>query len=268
MKEHCRSAMASNQDLLKIENVSIGYRTSRGFHLAVRGATLAVRQGEFAALVGESGCGKTTLARGVLGLIRSNGVMTGGRISLHGETLLPDQISGKLGSHIGFVPQNPMTALNPVRKVGKQMEEIFRLKLSLSGKKARVRCLELLERVRLGDPERVFASYPNQLSGGMAQRVVLAMALALGPSLFIADEPTSAVDAVLRKGLLEMIGDLRKEGMGVLFVTHDLRLVGRYADSIAVMRDGTIVEGGPSHTILHHPRHEYTRLLLNHRSPS
>jgi len=266
LKENDRSAMASDQELLKIENVSIGYRTSRGFHLAVRDATLAVRHGEFAALVGESGCGKTTLVRGLLGLLRSNSRVTGGRISHRGEILSPHQISEKLGSHIGFVPQNPMTALNPVRQVRKQMEEIFRLKLDLPREKARARCLELLERVRLRDPERVFASYPHQLSGGMAQRVVLAMALALGPSLFIADEPTSAVDAVLRKGLLEMIGDLRKEGMGVLFVTHDLHLVARYADSIAVMKDGTIVEEGRSDTVLHHPSHEYTRLLLNHRS--
>jgi ABC-type glutathione transport system ATPase component len=258
--------MTSAQELLKIENLSIGYRTSRGVQPAVRDATLLVRQGEFAALVGESGCGKTTLVRGLLGLLRSNGVVTGGKISHCGEILPAHRVSEKLGSHIGFVPQNPMTALNPVRQVRRQMEEVFRLKLDVPRKKARVRCFELLERVRLGDPERVFASYPHQLSGGMAQRVVLAMALALGPSLFIADEPTSAVDAVLRKGLLEMIGELRKEGMGVLFVTHDLHLVGRYADSIAVMKDGTIVEKGPADTILHRPSHPYTRLLLSHRS--
>ena len=253
---------------MKLENFSVGYQTSRGFHEAVRGVSLAVRHGELTALVGESGCGKTTLVRGLLGLLRSNGAIREGRITLFGEALAPHQIAARLGWQVGFIPQNPMGALNPVRQVAKQMEEVYRLKLGLTRDKARARCLELLERVRLGDPERVLDSYPHQLSGGMAQRVVLAMALALGPPLFVADEPTSAVDGVLRKGLLEMIRDLCRAGMGVLFITHDLHLVGRYADSIAVMKNGVIVEQGESREVLNNPFHEYTRLLLNHRRRS
>jgi len=231
----------------------------------VRQVSLEVRARELTALVGESGCGKTTLVRGVLGLLRSNGILTGGSISFLGETLRPHQISVRLGRQIGFIPQNPAAALNPVRQIGKQMAEVFLLRAGLTPKAARRRCLELLERVCLGDPERVLVSYPHELSGGMAQRVVLAMSLALGPSLLVADEPTSAVDGVLRKGLLEMIRNLCREGMGVLFITHDLHLVARFADSIAVMKDGSIVERGASGEVLGCPTHEYTRMLLNHR---
>lgn len=253
--------MENGRRLLQIADLSVGYQTGGGFHPVVRGAALAVDRGEFVALVGESGCGKTTLVRGLLGLLRANGRITGGSVSFLGETVSSREITQSLGSRIGFIPQDPMAALNPVRLIGKQMEEVFLLKQGLPRKNARARCLELLEKVRLGNPERVLASYPHQLSGGMAQRVVLAMALSLAPSLFIADEPTSAIDALLRRELLEMIRGFCREGMGVLFITHDLLLAGRYADSIIVMKDGAVVERGLSPQILGNPFRDYARLL-------
>lgn len=252
-------------EVLRTDNLSIGYQNSRSVHEAVCNVTLAVQPGEFAAVVGESGSGKTTLIRGILGLLRANAVVTEGAVRLLGERLLPDQIHEKLGRHIGFVPQNPMSALNPLRRIGSQMEEAFLLKEGMSRREARSHCCCLLDRVHLGDVDRVLASYPHQLSGGMAQRVVLGMSLALGPALFVADEPTSSVDAVLRNGLMEMIRKLCAGGMAVLFVTHDLKLVGRYADSILVMKNGSIVESGKSSDVINHPSHDYTRLLLHNR---
>jgi ABC-type glutathione transport system ATPase component len=254
--------MAQSMELLRLQDLSITYRSSRGSHPVVCDVSLVIHSGEFAALVGQSGCGKTTLLQGVLGLLRANGSITGGKAFLFGEPLSPDEVAKNLGNGIGFIPQNPAAALNPVRRVGKQMEEVYRLKGNLSPKEARTRVLSMLERVQLGDPARVLISYPHQLSGGMAQRVVLAMALAFEPPLLFADEPTSAIDAVNRKELLEMLSDLRKDGMGILFVTHDLNLVRRYADSIFVMKDGAIMERGGAGEVLANPSHEYTRLLV------
>ncbi len=257
--------MEKTAEVLSTDNLSIGYQNSRSLQEAVCNVTLSVRPGEFAAVVGESGSGKTTLIRGILGLLRSNAVVTSGTVRLMGERLLPEQMHARLGRQIGFVPQNPMTALNPLRSIGSQMQEVFLLQEGMSRKESRSHCLNLLNRVQLGDADRVMASYPHQLSGGMAQRVALGMSLARGPSLFVADEPTSSVDAPLRNGLMEMVRKLCMEGMAVLFVTHDLKLVGRYADSIVVMKNGCIVEFGKSTEVIHNPSHDYTRMLLHDR---
>jgi ABC-type glutathione transport system ATPase component len=253
--------MEQSREILRLQDLSITYRSSRGNHLVVCNASLVVHSGEFAALVGQSGCGKTTLLQGVLGLLRSNGSITGGKVFLFGSPVSRDEVARNLGNMIGFIPQNPAAALNPVRRVGTQMEEAYRLKGNLSSNEAGRRVQSMLEKVQLRDTGRILNAYPHELSGGMAQRVVLAMALAFEPPLLFADEPTSAVDAVNRKELLEMLSDLRKDGMGILFVTHDLHLVRRYADSIFVMKDGTIMENGGAGQVLENPCHEYTRLL-------
>lgn len=226
--------------LFAVENLSIAYTTSRGAFQAVRDVSLDVAHGRFVGLVGHSGSGKTTLVRGVLGLVRQGVELTSGRVFFKGRELDRAGVRSLLGREIGFVPQSPVAAMNPVRRVGSQLAEALRHGAKLSRTQARARCLGLLDKVRLDDPERVLDAYPHELSGGMAQRVVLAMAVAGAPTLLVADEPTTALDAGLRKDLLDLVRQWAVEGMGVLFISHDLDLVRRYADDLVVMDRGRL----------------------------
>jgi peptide/nickel transport system ATP-binding protein len=232
----------------------------------LRRVSLTADTGEVHGLVGESGAGKSTIAKAILGIIPTQVKLTAGRILFEGRDLLalsPGELRGILGRDIALVPQDPSTALNPSRRIDAQMTDGLRLKRGLSMKQARQRARALLAEVQIRDPERVLASYPHQLSGGMRQRVLIAAAFALEPKLVIADEPTTALDVTVQKQILRLIRALQeRHGTSVLFVSHDLGVVAQICDRVSVLYMGKVVEQGGTADILQHPRHAYTQALL------
>ncbi len=232
----------------------------------LRRVSLAVATGEVHGLVGESGAGKTTIAKAILGIIPSQVKVTDGRIGFEGRDLLalsPNDLRAVLGRDIALVPQDPSTALNPSRRIDAQMTDGLRLKRGLSAKQARLRARALLEEVQIRDPERVLDSYPHQLSGGMRQRVLIAAAFALEPKLVIADEPTTALDVTVQKQILRLIRSLQeRHGTSVLFVSHDLGVVAKICDRLTVLYMGKVMEQGGTADVLAAPRHPYTKALL------
>jgi peptide/nickel transport system ATP-binding protein len=232
----------------------------------LRRVSLSVGTGEVHGLVGESGAGKSTIAKAILGIIPSQVRITGGRIGFEGRDLLslsPNELRAVLGRDIALVPQDPSTALNPSRRIDVQMTDGLRLKRGLSAKDARERARALLEEVQIRDPERVLNSYPHQLSGGMRQRVLIAAAFGLEPELVIADEPTTALDVTVQKQILRLIRALQEwHGTSVLFVSHDLGVVAKICDRVTVLYMGKVVEQGATADVLAAPQHPYTRALL------
>ena len=232
----------------------------------LRRVALSVGTGEVHGLVGESGAGKSTIAKAILGIIPSQVKVTSGRIGFEGRDLLSlsaGELRAVLGRDIALVPQDPSTALNPSRRIDVQMTDGLRLKRGLSVKAARIRARALLEEVQIRDPERVLASYPHQLSGGMRQRVLIAAAFALEPKLVIADEPTTALDVTVQKQILRLIRSLQeRHGTSMLFVSHDLGVVAKICDRVTVLYMGKVVEQGATAEVLASPRHAYTRALL------
>jgi peptide/nickel transport system ATP-binding protein len=232
----------------------------------LRRVSLTVDNGEVHGLVGESGAGKSTIAKAVLGIIPSQVKVTGGSIVFEGRDLLalrPGELREILGRDIALVPQDPSTALNPARRIDAQMTDGLRLKRGLSAKQARVRARALLEEVQIRDPDRVLKSYPHQLSGGMRQRVLIAAAFGLEPKLVIADEPTTALDVTVQKQILRLIRSLQeRHGTSVLFVSHDLGVVAKICDRVTVLYMGKVVEQGVTADVLNAPRHAYTKALL------
>jgi len=232
----------------------------------LRRVSLAVATGEVHGLVGESGAGKSTIAKAILGIIPSQVKVTDGRIGFEGRDLLslsPKDLRAVLGRDIALVPQDPSTALNPSRRIDAQMTDGLRLKRGLSTKQARLRAHALLEEVQIRDPERVLDSYPHQLSGGMRQRVLIAAAFALEPKLVIADEPTTALDVTVQKQILRLIRSLQeRHGTSVLFVSHDLGVVAKICDRLTVLYMGKVMEQGSTADVLAAPRHPYTKALL------
>jgi peptide/nickel transport system ATP-binding protein len=232
----------------------------------LRRVSLAVDRGEVHGLVGESGAGKSTIAKAVLGIIPSQVRVTGGTIGFEGQDLLllsRNELRAVLGRDIALVPQDPSTALNPSRRIDAQMIDGLRLKRGLSAKAARHRAAELLEEVQIRDPQRVLACYPHQLSGGMRQRVLIAAAFGLEPKLVIADEPTTALDVTVQKQILRLIRSLQeRHGTSVLFVSHDLGVVAQICDRLTVLYMGKVMEQGATADVLAAPRHAYTRALL------
>ncbi len=232
----------------------------------LRRVSLAVATGEVHGLVGESGAGKTTIAKAILGIIPSQVKVTDGRIGFEGRDLLalpPNDLRAVLGRDIALVPQDPATALNPSRRINAQMTDGLRLKRGLSAKQARLRARALLEEVQIRDPERVLDSYPHQLSGGMRQRVLIAAAFGLEPKLVIADEPTTALDVTVQKQILRLIRSLQeRHGTSVLFVSHDLGVVAKICDRLTVLYMGKVMEQGSTADVLAAPRHPYTKALL------
>jgi len=232
----------------------------------LRRVSLAVATGEVHGLVGESGAGKSTIAKAVLGIIPSQVKVTDGRIGFEGRDLLslsPKDLRAVLGRDIALVPQDPSTALNPSRRIDAQMTDGLRLKRGLSAKQARLRAHALLEEVQIRDPERELDSYPHQLSGGMRQRVLIAAAFALEPKLVIADEPTTALDVTVQKQILRLIRSLQeRHGTSVLFVSHDLGVVAKICDRLTVLYMGKVMEQGSTADVLAAPRHPYTKALL------
>ncbi|MFW0699910.1 dipeptide ABC transporter ATP-binding protein [Pantoea sp. R13S299] len=261
----------SAQPLLAVNNLTLSYRSGNQWQPVVHNVSFELHAGEMVALVGESGSGKTTTAQAIMGLMAENGRRDAGDIRLNGVDI--SQWSQKRfdtlrGARISLVPQDPGNSLNPVKTVGEQVEEILRLHLRLPVAQRQQRVIDLLTRVGLSHPEQRVKQYPHQLSGGMKQRVLIAIALALQPEIIIADEPTSALDVTVQKRILDLLDNLRHESdTAVLFVTHDLALAAQRADRIIVFRHGEIQESGRTAQVVSTPAHPYTRQLLNDAAP-
>jgi peptide/nickel transport system ATP-binding protein len=253
--------------VLEVSGLSTVFHTRRGLVRAVQDVSFSVNAGETLAIVGESGCGKTITALSLMRLIpMPPGEITAGRINLAGTDLLriSDAAMRKLrGSQIAMIFQEPMTALNPLLTVGRQIVEMVTLHENLSRKAARDRAVEMLERVRIPEPARRAREYPHQMSGGMRQRVMIAMALACRPKVLIADEPTTALDVTIQAQILDLIGDLQREfGTAVVLITHDLGVVAEIAQRVVVMYAGRKVEEAPVTELFARPLHPYMRGLL------
>ncbi len=252
--------------VLETKELQTHFRTRRGLIKAVNGVSLALEPGQVLGLVGESGAGKTVLALSILNLVPYPGRIVGGDVLFDGRSLL--RLSAKdlrtiRGKEISMVSQDPVRGLNPVMSIGPQVEEMLTSHLPLSKREARERALGLLEQMGLPDAKRIAAAYPYQLSGGMCQRVMLAIAMALNPRVLIADEPTSALDVTLQAEMLTEIRQLKERcGAAVLFISHDLGVIAQMADEVAVMYAGAVVERGPALEIFRRPAHPYTWGLL------
>ena len=260
--------------LLAVDDLHVSFRGEGGQPDvdAVRGASLDIGEGETVALVGESGCGKSVTALSVLGLLPyPKAHHPGGSVRLREEELLgapADRLREVRGDRVSMIFQEPMTSLNPLHTVERQVAETLRVHRGLDRGEARRRVLELLDEVRLPEPERMLEAWPHQLSGGQRQRVMIAMALANEPDLLIADEPTTALDVTVQARILELLrSQQRRLGMSILLITHDLTIVGRLADRVFVMTEGRIVEHGEAGPLMADPQHDYTRRLLASEPP-
>ncbi|SCA58443.1 Oligopeptide transport ATP-binding protein OppD [Chlamydiales bacterium SCGC AB-751-O23] len=259
--------MKEQEILLKIEDLHVRFETLAGQIHAVRGVDLNIAKGEGLAIVGESGCGKSVTAQSIVSLIpQPPGEITKGNIYFNGEDLLKKtekDLQKIRGKNIAMIFQNPMTALNPVMKIGKQITEVMAKHLSLDKKEAKRRAIELLSLVGISQAEVRFNEYPHQFSGGMRQRVMIAIALVCRPELVIADEPTTALDVTIQAQILTLIAKLKKQfNMSLLLITHDLSIISEVCERVVVMYAGKIVEEGKIDEVLENPQHPYTRGLL------
>ena len=251
--------------VLDIRDLRVTFRQDGRLVHAVRGVSFTVGKGETVALVGESGSGKSVTALSTVALLPDSATVEGS-VRYAGAEMIgasERELRRVRGNDISFIFQEPMTSLNPLHTIARQIGESLAEHQGLTGAPARARTLELLAKVGIRDPETRLGAYPHQLSGGQRQRVMIAMALANGPELLIADEPTTALDVTIQAQILDLLADLkRSEGMSLLFITHDLGIVRRIADRVCVMKDGEIVETGPTDAIFADPQHPYTRKLL------
>ncbi|MGA0346639.1 MAG: ABC transporter ATP-binding protein [Alphaproteobacteria bacterium] len=255
-------------ELLKVLDLRTSFFTSDGEVCAVDGVSFSIKSGQTMGLVGESGCGKSVTALSIVNLLtRGVGKIVGGQILYDGRDLAEisePQMQEIRGNEISMIFQEPMTSLNPVFTVGEQIAEVIRFHEKVSKKKALERATEMLRLVKIAEPEKRVKDYPHQLSGGMRQRVMIAMALACNPRLLIADEPTTALDVTIQAQILDLISELQKEfSMAVLLITHDLGVVAQHANDVAVMYAGKIVERASPKTIFSQPEHPYTLGLMN-----
>ncbi|MBN8940184.1 MAG: ABC transporter ATP-binding protein [Rhizobiales bacterium] len=267
-----RQAATDRRPVLEIDDLKTWFHTDAGIVKAVNGVTLSVAHGETLAIVGESGSGKSVTGLTVMRLLgRTAGRVEGGSIRFQARTGAPvDLVAASdaemariRGRDIAMIFQDPMSSLNPVFPIGDQIAEPIRIHKRIDRRKAREMAIELLRDVGITDPERRVDAFPHQLSGGMRQRVMIAIALACDPVLLIADEPTTALDVTIQAQIITLLKRLQRErGMALIFVTHDLKLVEEIADQVAVMYASQIVEQGPASDVLAHPRHPYTKALL------
>ena len=254
------------EKLLEVKNLCVNFGTYGGEVKAVRGVTFDLHKGETLAIVGESGSGKSVACKTIMRILSSNGYIKDGQILFDGKDLT--KISEKdmekvRGKDIAMIFQDPMTSLNPTMTIGKQIMEPIIKNQGFSKEDARKRAIELIELVGISDAEKRFKQYPHQFSGGMRQRIVIAISLACNPKVLIADEPTTALDVTIQAQILELIKDLQeKTGVAVIFITHDLGVVANMADRVAVMYAGKIIEYGTSDDIFYDPKHPYTWGLL------
>jgi peptide/nickel transport system ATP-binding protein len=259
-------ASGSSEMLLEVRNLSTDFVMKRGTVHAVIDASFSVRKGEVLAVVGESGSGKSVTSLSIMGLLQPPGRVASGEILYKGRNLLelsPGEMRNIRGNHISMIFQEPMTSLNPVFTIENQLTESIRTHMNLDRKAARARAIDMLRLVGIPSPERRIDDYPHQMSGGMRQRVMTAMALACDPDLLIADEPTTALDVTIQAQILALINDLRdKIGMAVLLITHDLGVVAETADRVVVMYCGQVVEEANAADLFERPLHPYTLGLL------
>ncbi|MCX6088750.1 MAG: ABC transporter ATP-binding protein [Caldiserica bacterium] len=258
--------MEKNQILVDVKDLKTYFFTDDGVVEAVDGVSFTIKRGEVLGLVGESGCGKSVASLSIMRLIDKPGKIVGGEVIFKGEDLLKkteEEIRKIRGSEIAMIFQEPMTSLNPVFTIGNQIIEAILLHQDLNEEEAKKRTIELLNLVGIPEPERRFAQYPHELSGGMRQRAMIAMAISCNPDLLISDEATTALDVTIQAQILELMKDLQKKiGMAVLFITHDLALVAEMANNIAVTYTGKIVEYSDARSVFKNPKHPYTYGLL------
>ncbi|MBL8704011.1 MAG: ABC transporter ATP-binding protein [Rhodospirillales bacterium] len=252
--------------LLEIRNLSVEFATQGGAVHAVESVDLTVNEGEVLGIVGESGSGKSVSSLAVMGLVAANGRVTADRLSFAGHDLLalsPRERRKITGRDVAMIFQEPMTSLNPCFTVGFQLTEGLKTHLGGSRKELRRRAMELLDQVGIPDPEQRLSAFPHQLSGGMSQRVMIAMAIACNPRLLIADEPTTALDVTIQRQILQLLLDLqRTRGMALILITHNMGVVAETAHRVAVMYAGQVVEERTADALFRHPRHPYTAALL------
>ncbi|CAI1532377.1 dipeptide ABC transporter ATP-binding protein [Serratia plymuthica] len=257
---------AAATPVLELDKVSIAYQEAAGSRRVVHDVSFSIQPGEVVALVGESGSGKTTTAQAIIGLLTENGRLEQGAIRLNGTDIAhwsSRRLDAVRGAQISLIPQDPSSSLNPVKTIGEQVAEIVNIHRRLPRKQVQQRVVELLTRVGLTHPELRARQYPHELSGGMKQRVLIAIAIALQPALIIADEPTSALDVTVQKRILDLIDELRQEfGTAVLLVTHDLAVAAERADRLLVFRHGRVQEQGVTAEVLRAPASDYTRRLF------
>jgi oligopeptide/dipeptide ABC transporter ATP-binding protein len=255
-----------DRPLLEVTGLRTSFHTRDGLVRAVDGIDFHVDRGEIMGLVGESGCGKSVTSLSIMGLVAKPGVIDAGEVKFDGRDLLKlkdDEMRKLRGDRLSMIFQQPQSSLNPVRDVGRQIGEVLELHRRMKRGPARARALELLRMVGIPDPERRLKSYPHEMSGGMAQRVMIAMALACEPELLIADEPTTALDVTIQAQILDLMRNLREQtGTAIILITHDLGVVAEMADRVAVMYAGEIVEQADVTTLFRQPRHPYTRGLI------
>ena len=253
------------EKVLDVKNLSIDFHTSRGCVKAVDRVSFDVKRGEVFALVGESGCGKSTTAMGIMQLIRSPGTISGGEVVFDGRDLLKlsrEEMTGVRGKDIGMIFQNPLDSLNPVYTIGAQMTEGLLVE-KMDKKQAWEVARDMLRDVKISDVEQRMKSFPHEISGGMRQRVMIGMMLCRNPKLLIADEPTTALDVTIQAGIIELMNELRRKfNSAVLIITHDFGIVADIADRVGVMYAGNLIETADVMTIFDRPRHPYTKLLM------
>lgn len=257
----------SKDTILQVKDLEISFRTQNGLVRAVRGIGFDLQRGETLAIVGESGSGKSVSSRAIMGILAGNGIIDNGQILYDNKDLtkLADKDFHHIrGSKISMIFQDPLSSLNPIMKVGKQITEAMIIKNKMPKVRAKARAIELMREVGIPNPEARYYQYPFQFSGGMRQRVVIAVALATDPEVLICDEPTTALDVTIQAQILEQINKLKVErNLSVIFITHDLGVVANMADRVAVMYAGKIVEYGTSNDIFYNPKHPYTWALLS-----
>ncbi|MEK4294303.1 ABC transporter ATP-binding protein [Paenibacillus sp. FSL R5-0914] len=254
-------------DLMNIDGLSTYFFTEEGKVKAVDDVSFRVREGETVCIVGESGCGKSVTAMSIMGLIEEpGGKVAHGKIDFQGEDLLQmdkNTLRAIRGNEIAMIFQEPMSSLNPVIKIGEQIMEPLIVHLKMNKKQARIRAIELIKQVGISRPEQIADSYPHELSGGMLQRIMIAIAIACSPKLLIADEPTTALDVTIQAQILDMLREIKdNSGMSILLITHDLGVVAEMADYVIVMYSGKIVEEGEVVELFNNPKHPYTKGLL------
>jgi oligopeptide/dipeptide ABC transporter ATP-binding protein len=252
--------------LLSVRDLHVSFETPRGLLHAVRGVDLDIPAGTSVGIVGESGSGKTVMSRAAMGLLQGRNVRRSGVVTFDGKVLTsmePTEVRNEFGTGMAMIFQDPMTALNPVRRVGSQLSEGLRIRLGLGRSEALARSAELLSLVRIPDPKGMLRKFPSQLSGGMRQRVMIATAIACNPKILFADEPTTALDVTVQAQILELLSDLRSQlGMAMVLVTHDLGVVANHTDVVTVMYAGLVVEQAPTRRLFAGMKMPYTEALM------